>query len=99
MITKKFTPKRTVCKVTFSFPADKVTSSVAVVGDFNDWDPTAGEMKLKGDDYTLTVSVKPSADYKFKYVVDGSTWLNDEAADAYVANEYGTDDSVLSVGE
>lgn len=99
MITKKFTPKRTVCKVTFSFPAEKVSSSVSVVGDFNDWDPKAGEMTLKGDVYTLTVSVKPSNEYKFKYYVDGAHWVNDEAADAYVANEFGTEDSVLIIGK
>ena len=99
MITKKFTPKRTTCKVTFSFPATSASTSVAVVGDFNNWDPKAGEMKLKGDAYTLTVSVKPNTEAKFKYYVDGANWANDEAADTFVANEFGTEDSVLQVGE
>jgi 1,4-alpha-glucan branching enzyme len=99
MITKKFTPKRTTCKVTFSYPASKVSTSVAVAGDFNEWNPAAGEMKLKGEEYSVTLSLKPSTDYKFKYVVDGENWENDDAADSYVANEFGTQDSVLSVGE
>ncbi|TNE73529.1 glycoside hydrolase [bacterium] len=99
MITKKFTPKRTVCKVTFSIPAEKASASIAVVGDFNNWDPKDGEMSLSGDAYTKTVSLKPAQEYKFKYYVDGANWLNDEAADAYAANEFGTEDSVLVVGE
>jgi 1,4-alpha-glucan branching enzyme len=99
MITKKFTPKRTACKVTFSYPSANVSTSVAVAGDFNEWDPAKGEMKLKGDTYSVTLSLKPSTDYKFKYVVDGSNWENDDAADSTVANEYGTQDSVVSVGE
>lgn len=98
MITKQFTPKRTVCKVTFSLDAEKVTDSVSVVGDFNDWDPKAGEMKKKGDAYTLTVRVKPETDYKFKYYIDGENWEIDESADELVSNEYGTEDSVIKVG-
>lgn len=99
MITKKFTPKRTTCKVTFSLPATAATTSAAVVGDFNNWDPSKGEMKLKGGTYTATVTLKSSSDYKFKYYIDGAKWENDDSADAFVANEYGTEDSLLKIGE
>lgn len=99
MITKKFTPKRTTCKVTFSLPASAATTSVAVVGDFNNWDPTKDVMKLKGKAYSATVTLKPNTDYKFKYFIDGAKWENDDAADAFVTNEFGTEDSLLKIGE
>ena len=40
MLLKKFTPKRTVCKVTFTMPVEAVKKQVAIAGDFNDWNPT-----------------------------------------------------------
>ena len=38
-------------------------------------------------------------EYKFKYFIDGERWENDDAADEYVTNEHGTEDSVIKVGK
>jgi len=35
--------------------------------------------------------------HQFRYRVDGERWINDDAADAYVVNEFGTDNSVLEI--
>jgi hypothetical protein len=35
--------------------------------------------------------------YRFRYLVDGRSWENDWAADLYVPNGYGGDDSVVDV--
>jgi hypothetical protein len=32
---------------------------------------------------------------QFRYLVDEQTWLNDNAADAYVANEFGGENSIV----
>lgn len=98
MITKQFTPKRTVCKVTFKVPADWAQNEVAVVGEFNDWDAKANLLSLKNGSWEATVRLNPSTEYKFRYFVDGERWVNDDAADAYAANEFGTEDSVLKIG-
>jgi 1,4-alpha-glucan branching enzyme len=99
MLNKKFTPKRTVCKVTFSIPSEVVTKEVALVGDFNDWDTTSTKLTKKNGEYVAEVRLKPETEYKFKYLIDGETWENDYAADAYVPNEFGTEDSVVVVGK
>ena len=99
MLNKKFTPKRTVCKVTFSIPSEIVANEVALVGDFNDWDTTSTKLTKKNGEYVTEVRLKPETEYKFKYLIDGETWENDYAADAYVPNEFGTEDSVVVVGK
>ncbi|MCG8374793.1 MAG: isoamylase early set domain-containing protein [Balneolales bacterium] len=99
MLNKKFTPKRTVCKVTFSVPSEIVEKEVALVGDFNDWDTTSIKLEKKNGVYSTEVRLKPETEYKFKYLIDGETWENDYQADAYVPNEFGTEDSVVMVGK
>jgi hypothetical protein len=34
---------------------------------------------------------------RFRYVLDGTRWENDEAADGYVSYPFGTQDSVIEV--
>lgn len=97
MITKQFTPKRTVCKVTFQIPAEWAQNEVALVGDFNAWDPTANKLAKKNGAWETTIRLEPGAQAKFRYYIDNSAWANDDAADAYVANEFGTEDSVVTI--
>jgi len=99
MLNKKFTPKRTVCKVTFSVPSEIVNEEVALVGDFNNWDTGSTKLTKKNGEFTAELRLKPEGEYKFKYLIDGEKWENDYAADAYVPNEFGTDDSVVVVGK
>jgi len=99
MLEKKFTPKRTVCKVTLSIPADWASSKVNLVGDFNDWDKSADKLEKKKDRWVITKRLKPESEYRFKYLVDGSEWKNDDSADAYKPNDFGTEDSVIINGK
>lgn len=99
MISKEFTPKRTICKVTLTIPADWAEKDVAVAGDFNNWSVKEDKLEKKKDVWTTTLRLKPENEYTFKYFIDGERWENDEAADKYVPNEYGTEDSVVVVGK
>lgn len=99
MLEKKFTPKRTVCKVTFSVPSEIVSEKVTLAGDFNDWDTTSLALEKKNGVYETEVRLKPEAEYKFKYLIDGEVWENDYEADAYVPNEFGTEDSLVTIGK
>lgn len=98
MLEKKYTPAGKSCKVTFILPAEEYMNKVAVLGEFNNWNPGEGEMKLKKSGaYELTQSLKAGNDYRFRYLVNGDVWLNEPASDSYVANEFGGEDSVVSV--
>lgn len=99
MIQKKISPKGRSASVTFELPGDVASESVAVVGDFNDWNEGAHPMKrTKKGVWKKTVSgLKPGTAYEFRYLVDGERWHNDEAADRYVSTPYFSDNSVVEV--
>lgn len=99
MLKKTFTPKRTICKVTFSIPGEWAEENVKLVGDFNDWDKESDTLEKKKDKWEITMRLKPENSYRFKYLIDGNTWENDDAADKYVPNDFGSEDSVVVVGK
>ncbi|GAA0837133.1 MULTISPECIES: isoamylase early set domain-containing protein [Marinomonas] len=96
MIEKKYLKTKPECKVKFALPADKVgtAKSVAVVGDFNNWDCTANPMKKqKSGVFASTLSLEVNAAYQFRYVLDGTQWLNDDMADDYVPSPISYDNN------
>ena len=36
-------------------------------------------------------------DYRFRYLVDGAEWVNDDAADGLAPNLFGTADSIVAI--
>ena len=96
MISKSYTKTGRSCRVTFEAPAGLEAESVAVAGEFNDWEAVAMK-KRRGGGFSVTLSLKPGSQYRFKYLVNSSRWENDDAADRYVPNEFGTEDSVIAV--
>ena len=95
---KSYTKTGRSCRVTFKLPAQVDASTAALCGEFNDWDATKHPMKRRKDgSFSLTVSLKPGHEYRFRYLVDGERWENDWEADKYVPNEFGTEDSVVVV--
>jgi hypothetical protein len=47
--------------------------------------------------FSLTVDLGTGRAYRFRYLLDGQRWDNDWAADAYVRNGFGGDDSVVDL--
>ena len=98
MLDKAYTKTGRSCRVTFELPAEIEAQSAALCGEFNNWDPSAYPMKKRKDGrFSLTISLKPGSDYRFRYFLDGQRWENDPQADGYVANGYGSNDSVVTV--
>ena len=96
MMIKNYTKTRKFCRVTFKLPAEVAAETAHLVGDFNDWDTTSHPMgKLKDGGFSLTISLPTDKSYRFRYLLDGSRWENAWAADAYVPNQYGSDDSLI----
>ena len=84
-------------KVTFELPANGA-ATVAVVGDFNSWDKDAVLMKKRKKDgvFAAAINLPVGQSYQFRYWIDGQHWENDWAADDYVPNGFGEDNSVLN---
>lgn len=99
MIKKQFLKSKPVCKATFSLPVEAVPAakSVALVGDFNNWNVAeAIEMKKQKDEFKAVVELESGKEYQFRYLIDGQAWENDWAADGYVSTPFGVDNSVIS---
>ena len=97
MLSKKFTPKRTVCKVTFTVSLEDA-KKVAVVGDFNNWNAKKSELKKqKNGSFKGTFDLPKENSFEFKYLVDGE-YINDAQADRYQWNDYaGSENAVLEL--
>ena len=96
-IKKQFIKTKPVVKVTFSIEA-KSANTASVVGDFNNWYPTEGELnKLKSGTFKATFDLPIDNSFEFKYLVDG-TYINDSEADSYIWNEFaGAENGVLAL--
>jgi 1,4-alpha-glucan branching enzyme len=102
MLTKRYIKSRKVVKVTFELPKadmpeDLTPETVHLLGEFNDWDPTATLMKRsKGSTFRTMVELEPGREYQFRYLVNGEHWCNDPQADAYIAGGLGADNCVVA---
>ncbi len=74
-------------------------ASVALVGDFNDWNVSATPLvQGQGDGvWSVTVPLTPGR-YQYSFLVDGSTWIQDPRAARAVEDEFGRPNSVVTIG-
>jgi Glycogen recognition site of AMP-activated protein kinase len=74
-------------------------SSVAVVGDFNDWDPHATPLRPSSDSlWSVVVPLRPGR-YHYTFVVDGTRWRRDPGAPRALEDDFGTPTSVITVAQ
>lgn len=71
---------------------------VAVVGDFNSWDPNRNAMERlgRGGTWRARLRLQPGV-YQYSFIVDGREWLADPAARSFVPDGFGGRNSVLVV--
>lgn len=73
-------------------------ASVALVGDFNDWDPTRAPMRAaRGGVWSTVVPLVPGR-YRYAFLVNGVEWRADPSAPAVPDEEFGSPSSVVTVG-
>jgi 1,4-alpha-glucan branching enzyme len=85
-------------RVTFSLPKTIGADAVSIAGDFNDWSTTSHPLKkYKDGHFAVTVDLPEGGRYRYRYLIDGSRWENDWAAEEYVGNAFGGEDSVVTV--
>lgn len=73
-------------------------SGVSLVGDFNDWDPSAMPLRPTADGavWSVTVPLAPGR-HEYAFVVDGSDWVPDPAAPPSPGDDFGEPNSVITV--
>ncbi len=99
-LKKQYLKSKPVCKVTFKVTAKEARGAqkINLVGDFNNWDQQATQMKhLKDNSFTVVVDLQKDNEYQYKYLLDGKHWENDWQADKYLSSPYGEENSVVVV--
>jgi 1,4-alpha-glucan branching enzyme len=78
--------------------AAPASSRVAVVGDFNDWDPAATPLRPAGDGGTWIVELRlRPGRYHYTFLIDGRRWARDPNEPRAAESDFGAPVSVLTV--
>ena len=84
-------------KVTFAVPADAADGNVAVVGDFNGWDPTIHPLRRCKGWLKVSVVLELGQRYRFRYLAEDGRWFNDPELGVCEPNGMGDDDCLLDL--
>ena len=86
-------------KITFELSKEFVENAetVAVVGEFNNWDLNKGIQlkKQKDGSYKTAVELEPGRAYQYRFIINGTQWENDPKAEAYEPTPFGVYNSVV----
>jgi 1,4-alpha-glucan branching enzyme len=86
-------------KVTFVLPKEAVENAetVALLGDFNNWD-TQKQIELKKQkdgSFKTAVELEAGRAYQYRFLINGERWENAWEADAYEPTPFGAFNSVV----
>ena len=77
--------------------AAPASSRVAVVGDFNNWDPAATPLRRAGGGtWIVELRLKPGR-YHYTFLIDGRRWARDPSEPPAIESDFGAPVSVLTV--
>ena len=97
MLQKKRLTGRKV-EVTFRMPPMDDVVELYLCGDFNHWQVKGLPLALESDGtWVGRLVLDAGKSYRFRYHDNQGRWLNDDGADAYVPNDFGSDDSLLDL--
>ncbi len=89
------TERKEVVRFVIAMPAAR---SVALVGDFNGWNPVSTPLVKDAAGRMWVVSMPlPAGTYQYAFVVDGQVWVADPTAPITLQDEFGAPSSVLTV--
>lgn len=79
---------------------DSSASSVAIVGDFNDWEEGGSPLRRVSEKgvWMITIPLAPGR-YHYTFVVDGTKWVADPSAPRTLEDDFGRPNSVITVGD
>lgn len=96
MIQKTYLKTKDVCKVKFVVEADDA-QKVEVLGLNGDWNNSLDLKKRKDGSFCGEITLPKNTEHEFKYRVNGSEWINEPEADKQQHNEYGGQNSVITL--
>ena len=85
-------------KVTFSMPAMEGVTALFLTGSFNDWSDPGLPLVCGADGgWSAALTLDAGWAYQYRFRDQDGGWHNDWAADAYVPNEFGSENSVTDL--
>jgi 1,4-alpha-glucan branching enzyme len=97
MIKKNYTKKGNICRTTFRFyPEQDSVQSVALLGEFNQWEPKEMAQRRDGS-FSTTISLEAGKGYQFRYLVDEQNWSNEAEADRFERSPFGSQNGVVEI--
>ncbi len=95
---KAAAPAVKTSKVTFVLPKEAVENAetVAVLGDFNNWQNGVVLTKQKDGSFKTAVELEKGRSYEYRFLINGEKWENDWAAEAYAPTPFGAYNSVVT---
>jgi 1,4-alpha-glucan branching enzyme len=84
-------------RVTFRISSYVWADSITLAGEFNDRDTARHPLQQTSSDeyWHISLDLEPGRAYRFRYLVDGKDWMDDDHADRYEDNPFGSLDSVV----
>lgn len=87
--------------IRFRFQTDEAdVRTVALAGEFNGWNPRKDALKFNQESKTWELSYPlRKGKYRYKFVINGETWIPDLNAQEFENNSFGTKNSIVVVGD
>ncbi|CAN5814622.1 isoamylase early set domain-containing protein [soil metagenome] len=96
MIEKRAAATPGMIEVTFVLAHDGADEPIALVGDFNEWDPGSTRLERNGDGrLAVHLEMPTGRRFEFRYRDGRGRYFNDEAADDYADNTLGGANGVV----
>ncbi|MBF9255108.1 isoamylase early set domain-containing protein [Pontibacter sp. 172403-2] len=96
MIKKTYFKTKDHCKVRFTVDHENA-ETVEILGLHNDWNNPTPMSRKKGGSFTYETSLPKNSQHEFRYLVNKTEWMNDPEADSQKPNEFGSNNSILSL--
>jgi 1,4-alpha-glucan branching enzyme len=94
MLKKKNLKAADACEVTFEYDANGA-GQVSLVTEANGWQPLEMTRRKKDGVFYTKMRLPRGRRFQYRFLLEGSRWVNDGDADGYVANEFGEHNSVV----
>ena len=91
MLKKKYVKSKDEYEITFELPSE--ATEAALVCEANGWQPVA--MKKSKGTFAAKLRLPANGSYQYRFLLNNNEWVNDSAADRYVINEHGSENSVV----
>jgi len=84
-------------RITFRVSHQIWADEITLVGEFNDWETGSHPLQQTRDDreWHISLVLETNRAYRFRYLVNGAEWMDDDHADGYEPNPFGGFDSVV----